>query len=78
MAVADHALLSSSMRGNRHAAAASARGPWPHSLACVPLAGRSKAALKDDSANTVSVYLARVLTWSAEGDPVRLHPSRQR
>jgi hypothetical protein len=40
MPVADHALLSSSLRGNRHAAAASARGPWPHSLACVPFGGR--------------------------------------
>ncbi|HVQ40440.1 MAG TPA: hypothetical protein VMS31_23060, partial [Pyrinomonadaceae bacterium] len=28
------------MRGNRRAASASARGPWPHSLACMPLGAR--------------------------------------
>jgi hypothetical protein len=40
MQVAGRASLSSGIRRNLHAAAASARGPWPHSLACVPLGGR--------------------------------------
>jgi hypothetical protein len=42
MQVADRVSLSSGIRGNLHAATASARGPWPHSLACEALARPKK------------------------------------
>jgi hypothetical protein len=60
MPVADHALLSSSMRGNRHAAAAPARGPWPHSLACEPLGRRRTSAVLD--ATTMHIVYSDLLS----------------